>query len=168
MAAGGLNAAYGDTAAPLDQVLTPDGMKLLPVLDKGCAGYVPTSSAALDVVEAVEGRSVHGPDVEEDSRGERSAVLHERQHRAPADHPGRQRRADPASSRRSCSPNISAASTRCSQRWIYPGQSHAGVIGPSSTDMTHWINDRFAGGPPPIPYKPTGQNDVETTTCPKA
>ena len=30
MAAGGLNAAYGDTAAPLDQVLTPKGMALVP------------------------------------------------------------------------------------------------------------------------------------------
>ena len=40
MAAGGLNAAYGDTVAPLDQVLTPAGMKLIPLLDKGCSGYV--------------------------------------------------------------------------------------------------------------------------------
>ena len=43
------------------------------------------------------------------------------------------------------------------QRWIYPGQSHAGVIGPSFGDMLHWINDRFAGGPTPDPYAPTGQ-----------
>ena len=43
------------------------------------------------------------------------------------------------------------------QRWIYPGQSHSGVIAPSAGDMIHWISDRFAGGANPDPYKPTGQ-----------
>jgi hypothetical protein len=52
------------------------------------------------------------------------------------------------------------------ERWIYPGQSHAGVIGPSSGDMIHWIADRFAGGPNPDPYKPVGLADIATTTCP--
>ena len=40
MAAGGLNTAYGDAEAPLDQVLTPKGVALVPQLDKGCSGYV--------------------------------------------------------------------------------------------------------------------------------
>ena len=40
MAAGGFNAAYGDKVAPLDQVLTPLGISLLPDLDKGCSDYV--------------------------------------------------------------------------------------------------------------------------------
>jgi hypothetical protein len=42
------------------------------------------------------------------------------------------------------------------QRWIYPGQSHAGVIAPSFNDMVQWISDRFAGGTNPDPYVPTG------------
>ena len=42
------------------------------------------------------------------------------------------------------------------ERWIYPGQSHAGVIGPSANDMIHWIADRFAGVANPDPYVPTG------------
>jgi len=52
------------------------------------------------------------------------------------------------------------------ERWIYPGQSHSGVVPPSSGDMIHWMTDRFAGGTNPDPYKPVGQPDVETTTCP--
>jgi hypothetical protein len=52
------------------------------------------------------------------------------------------------------------------ERWIYPSQSHAGVIGPSSGDMIRWITDRFAGGPNPDPYKPVGLAGIETTTCP--
>jgi fermentation-respiration switch protein FrsA (DUF1100 family) len=42
------------------------------------------------------------------------------------------------------------------QRWIYPGQSHAGVIAPSFADMVHWMADRFSGGPNPDPYVPVG------------
>jgi hypothetical protein len=52
------------------------------------------------------------------------------------------------------------------ERWIYPGQTHAGVIGPSAGDMTQWITNRFAGVSNPDPYKPVGQADIETTTCP--
>ena len=51
-------------------------------------------------------------------------------------------------------------------RWIYPGQSHAGVIGPSANDMIQWIANRFAGVANPDPYVPTGQNDIQTTSCP--
>jgi hypothetical protein len=40
MAAGGFNAAYGNQAAPLQQVLTPLGMSLLPDLTKGCSDDV--------------------------------------------------------------------------------------------------------------------------------
>ncbi len=52
------------------------------------------------------------------------------------------------------------------ERWIYPGQSHAGVIPVSFGDMVRWISDRFAGGPDPDPYVPTGQQEIERTTCP--
>jgi dipeptidyl aminopeptidase/acylaminoacyl peptidase len=52
------------------------------------------------------------------------------------------------------------------ERWIYPGQSHAGVITPSAQDMVHWISDRFAGAPDPDPYAPTGLPGIQTTTCP--
>jgi hypothetical protein len=53
------------------------------------------------------------------------------------------------------------------QRWIYPGQSHAGVIAPSFADMLHWIADRFAGGPNPDPYVPVGVTGIvpKAQTC---
>ena len=40
MAAGGFNTAYGDTAAPLSEVLTAKGEALLPILRRGCSDYV--------------------------------------------------------------------------------------------------------------------------------
>ena len=53
------------------------------------------------------------------------------------------------------------------ERWIYPGQSHAGVIGPSANDMAHWMTDRFDGGTNPDPYSPTGLANIDVTRCPK-
>ena len=51
------------------------------------------------------------------------------------------------------------------QGWIYPGQSHAGVIGPSFADMKNWIGDRFTGASA-ASRVPTGQPDVQTQICP--
>jgi hypothetical protein len=51
------------------------------------------------------------------------------------------------------------------QRWIYPGQSHSGVIAVSAPDMVRWIAARFAGDPAPDSYVPSGQPGVQTTTC---
>ena len=52
------------------------------------------------------------------------------------------------------------------ERWVYPGQSHGGVILPSAPDMIHWISDRFAGGTNPDPYVPTGQPGIQSSRCP--
>ena len=54
------------------------------------------------------------------------------------------------------------------QRWIYPGQSHAGVIAPSFNDMVQWISDRFANGANPDPYVPVGEPGIVPVaqTCP--
>ena len=61
MAAGGLNAAYGDQAAPLDQVLTPAGMKLVPLLDQGCAGFLSQKIGNLDVAGLTKGDPFKNP-----------------------------------------------------------------------------------------------------------
>ena len=55
MAGGGLHAAYGDERAPLDQVFTPEGMKLLPLLDQGCAGDLADKVGGLDVSKLSKG-----------------------------------------------------------------------------------------------------------------
>jgi len=52
------------------------------------------------------------------------------------------------------------------ERWIYPGQSHAGVIAVYLPDMVRWLADRFAGRPNPDPMTPAGEAAVQTTTCP--
>ncbi len=51
------------------------------------------------------------------------------------------------------------------ERWVYPGQSHAGVIPVSMADMVHWISDRFSGIVAPDPYRPVGQPGIEVSDC---
>jgi Secretory lipase len=48
MAAAGLNAAYGDTLAPLESVLTPAGLEWLNNVDEGCTGYLGSVSSGVE------------------------------------------------------------------------------------------------------------------------
>lgn len=165
MAAGGFNAAYGNKAAPLNQVLTPLGTSLLPDLDKGCSDYVSSVTSKYTLAQLTKGNPFDIPAWK--------TLLNEND-------PGTFKTASAAPLliiQGGSDEQIPVVSTAllathlCGlgqdlERWIYPGQSHAGVIGPSAVDMVHWIADRFAGGPDPDPYKPIGLPGVMTTTCP--
>ena len=165
MAAGGFNAAYGDAVAPLNEVLTPTGIKLLPDLDKGCSDYVAKVTANYSLAQLTQGDPINIPAWK--------ALMNEND-------PGTFTSASSAPLliiQGGSDEQIPVVSTQllathlCGlgqdlERWIYPGQSHAGVIAPSASDMVHWISDRFAGKPNPDPYAPTGLPGVMTTTCP--
>jgi pimeloyl-ACP methyl ester carboxylesterase len=165
MAAGGLNAAYGDAAAPLDEVLTPAGMKLIPELEKGCSDYLSKKLGAVKVAGIVKKdpftipkwRAVLAANDPQNFATAAAAPLLMIQGGADEQIP-------PVST-------LVLAKHECSlgqvlQRWIYPGRSHSGVIPVSANDMLHWIDDRFTGGPSPDPYLPTGQNDIDRMQCP--
>ena len=165
MAAGGLNAAYGNATAPLDAVLTPAGMKLIPLLAKGCSDYLSQRVGKVNISTVVKAdpftitkwRAVLSANDPQNFAGAAAAPLLMIQGGADEQIP-------PVST-------LALARHECSlgqnlERWIYPGQSHAGVIGPSAKDMLHWISDRFAGVTNPDPYLPTGQNDIDRMQCP--
>jgi hypothetical protein len=165
MAAGGLNKAYGNKAAPLSAVLTPLGLQKIPHLDKGCTGYLVQQLAGIPTSKLVKRDPFQVPawnkvlkanDPQNFSTPSAAPLL--------MIQGGSDEQIPVASTQilatRMC--NIGQNLVR----WIYPGQSHAGVIGPSAGDMIQWIANRFAGVPDPDPYVPTGQDDIETTSCP--
>jgi fermentation-respiration switch protein FrsA (DUF1100 family) len=165
MAAGGLNAAYGNAAAPLNQVLTPAGMALIPDLDKYCSGDLSTKLAGVSIASVTTGdpftipawRKVLMANDPEDFTTASTAPLLIIQGGADEQIPV-------------VSTQI-LAKHECGlgqdlERWIYPGQSHSGVVAVSAADMIHWIGDRFAGGADPDPYVPTGEVAIERTRCP--
>jgi dipeptidyl aminopeptidase/acylaminoacyl peptidase len=165
MVAGAYASAYGPTAAPVAKVLTPLGISLLPDLNKGCSDYVSSVVDKYKISQLTKGDPFDVPAWQ--------ALLK-------ANDP---ENFDSASSvpllmiQGGADEQIPVASTQllaqhlCSEgqdleRWIYPGQSHAGVITPSFPDMVQWIKDRFNGGADPDTYVPKGLAGIQTTTCP--
>ncbi|HEY2815081.1 MAG TPA: lipase family protein [Acidimicrobiales bacterium] len=165
MASAGFNAAYGDQAAPLDAVLTPAGLTAVDSVDQGCAGDIAKATADLKTQDLIKADPNTVPAW--------AKLLHDNdpgQFAAAAPEPlliiqGGNDEQIPVASSALLFDELCKVH-QVEQRWIYPGQSHAGVIAPSSNDMVKWINDRFAGDPAPDPTPPTGQPDVQAQSCP--
>jgi pimeloyl-ACP methyl ester carboxylesterase len=164
MAAGGFNAAYGNREAPLPQILTAKAMKLLPVLSQGCSDHIASVIDKYTLSEMVKADPFKVPKwhnllVENDpgSFTEPSTVP------LLIIQGGADEQIPPITTQALAQHLCSIGQTV--QRWIYPGQSHAGVIAPSFNDMIHWISDRFANESAPDPYAPTGLPAVQTSSC---
>lgn len=164
MAAAGVHAAYGSQRAPLASVLTPTAERLLPVLSQGCAAHVASvidhySLAAM--VKADPFKVAGWSTLLEENDPESFTAA------APAPLLIIQGGADeqiPVASTLLLAQHLCGVGQDL-ERWIYPGQSHAGVIAPSAPDMIRWMADRFAGQPSPDPYQPTGMPGIETSVC---
>ena len=165
MVAGAYQSAYGSKAAPVSEVLTPLGVSLLPILDKGCSAYVASvidkySTAQFSKADPFTVPAWRTLISENDPESFDS----------PATVPllmiqGGSDEQIPVASTQLLASHLCSVGQDL-ERWIYPGQSHAGVIAPSFNDMVHWISDRFAGEANPDPYTPVGLPNVQVTTCP--
>jgi hypothetical protein len=166
MAAAGLHAYYGNTLAPLSLVMTAKAISFLPDLNTSC------SKIAADVAPYV-------------TSGNFAALVKADPYSVPAwkkllraNDPGTfvkktsvpllmiQGGADeqiPVISTQILNSQMCAIG-QTTQRWIYPGQSHAGVIGVSYLDMVKWLSNRLAGVATPDPYVPVGLSGVTPTT----
>ena len=165
MAAGGLNAAYGNAAAPLGQVLTPLGLKHVADLDKGCTGYLVQRLDNIPTTSLIKADPFSVP------AWKKLLMANDPQNfTAPSAAPlliiqGGSDEQIPVVSTQILAKHMCNIGQDL-ERWIYPGQSHAGVIGPSTPDMIHWIADRFAGVANPDQYTPTGLAGIGITVCP--
>ena len=166
MSAGGLNAAYGDKAAPLDKVLTPKGIALLDELDKGCSDYLSKTLGAVSIDETNLANPFSVPEWKKlflandpknftSTNGIPLLIIH-----------GGADEQIPTVSSQLLTTKLCGLGQGM-QRWVYPGQSHSGVIATSATDMVNWMKARFAGGPVSADSAPSGQTDTEVTGCPK-
>jgi hypothetical protein len=165
MVAGAYQSAYGNSAAPVSKVLTPLGISLLPALDKGCSDYVAKIIDKYQVSQFSTGDPFTVPQwktlLQANDPGDFSTA---------SSVPlliiqGGSDEQIPVVSTQLLATHLCQVGQDL-ERWIYPGQSHAGVIQPSFPDMVHWMADRFAGDPNPDPYTPVGMPGVQTTTIP--
>ncbi|MGH9027551.1 MAG: alpha/beta fold hydrolase, partial [Acidimicrobiia bacterium] len=164
MAAAGWNAAYGDDA-PLDEVLTPKGIDMIDVVDDGCASEIAGQTTDIPTDEIVKADPSTVPAWERLLRANDPG-----QFTTPSDppllviHGGNDEQIPVAAS--ALMFDQLCAIGQDQTRWVYPGQSHAGVIAPSADDMLTWIDRRFAGEPTSNVVTPTGLPDVEVMSCP--
>jgi pimeloyl-ACP methyl ester carboxylesterase len=167
MVAGAYSSAYGAKAAPLSKVLTPLGISLLPDLNKGCSDYLSKVIDKYQISQITTGdpfdvpawKTLFKANDPENFASASSVPLLMIQ--------GGADEQIPVISTQALAQHLCQVGQDL-ERWIYPGQSHAGVITPSFPDMVHWIKDRFADVADPDTYAPTGLPNIQTTTCPSS
>jgi len=165
MGVAGAHAAYGDARAPLDQLLTPLGLSLLPELTKGCEG---------DVANAVDRYTL-----DQLFKADPATVpvwhdLIEANDPAAFTTPGPVPLLIPQGAADTTIPPVTTkvlTSHLCAigqnvTRWLYPGFGHAGVVPAYIGDMEKWLAERFSGAPATERVTPTGAQGVDVTTCP--
>lgn len=168
MAAAGLNAAYGDDDAPLDAVLTAEGLEFLDNVDDGCTAELSDAAEGIEDFATIQ---VADP-ADVPAWNELLVANDPGQFTTAKDAPlliiqGGDDEQIPVASSALLFDQLCAIG-QVTQRWVYPGLSHAGVVEPSGPDMLRWIDDRFAGEPAPDPYQPVGPPVPETQSCPSA
>ena len=134
MAAAGFNAGFGDQEAPLDKVLTPAGLAAIPKVDEGCTDAISKATANVNTDDLVK--------ADPDTVPEWAKLLDENdpgKFPAPAKEPlliiqGGNDEQIPVVATSLMFDQLCKIH-QVEQRWIYPGQSHAGVIAPSAQDM---------------------------------
>ena len=165
MVAAGLNAGYGDAEAPLDQVLTPAGLAFLDQVESICAGDLRSAIAGIDVSTLQKADPASVPAWNELLKANDPGTF-----TTPVPAPlliiqGGSDEQIPVASTALLFGQLCAIG-QVAQRWIYPDQSHAGVVIASFGDMITWIGHRFAGDPAPDPMTPSGPPVPTTQSCP--
>jgi len=173
----GLNAEYGDKDAPLDQIMTPAGIELVPTIRETCLslpqfGFLqPTKKLLLYKLKGVSLASTFKADPFTVAKWRKVLDDNDPQYLKTATgtpllivHGGADAQIPTASSQ-------ALAKQQCAirdnvERWVYPDESHGSTQVLSVPDVTHWIGDRFAGGPEPDPFVPKGRPGVASTRCP--
>ena len=161
MAAAGLNAAYGDTLAPLESVLTPAGLEWLNNVDEGCTGYLGSVSSGVDFSTLQKADPASVPEwntlLQQNDPGTFTESFD-----APLliIHGGNDEQIPVVVSKLMFDTLCGLGQTET--RWVFPGQSHAGDIIPSAPAMLDWMSDRFGGVPDSGEIVPT---DAQVESC---
>jgi hypothetical protein len=164
MAAGGLNEAYGDTAAPLAEVLTPAGITALADLDRGCSGDLSDEYGTADISALTTGDPFASP-----AWAKLFTENDPQSFAEPAGTPllilqGGSDEQIPVASTKILADHLCGIGQGL-ERWIYPGASHSGVISVSSPDMFEWMRARFAGDDAGS-VTPSAEPGIEVSGCP--
>lgn len=173
----GMNAQYSETGAPLDQILRPAGIALVPALRQSCTslpgrGFMqPFQQLLQHKLAGASIASTFKADPFTIPTWSRIIRANDPQYLKTATHTpllivqGATDDVIPPVSSEALGKQQCAVGQNV-ERWLYPGANHAWALAVSVADVTHWIGDRFAGGTEPDPYAPKGRPGVTRTRCP--
>jgi pimeloyl-ACP methyl ester carboxylesterase len=160
----GFNAAYGNRAAPLDDVLTPQGQGLLPLLRQECLASLGPAVIAQPFDQVVKANPFDLPAWRRlftrndpaafGSGGDAPLLI---VHGAADD-------VIPASTSGALADNLCRLGADL-ERWVYVGQSHGGVLTVSAPDLGLWMADRFASPTSSVRYRPSDEARVQVDDC---
>jgi pimeloyl-ACP methyl ester carboxylesterase len=157
----GFNVAYGNKAAPLDAVLTQKGKSLLPTLRKSCLASASTAVNAGPFTELVKTTPFDVPAWKQlFTQNDASTFQAVNQVPLLIVHGG----ADeiiPADTSAGLADELCASGANL-ERWVYPQQTHGGVLFVAGVDMGRWIASHFQKSP--VAYRPTAPG-VEVRGC---
>lgn len=155
MAAAGINAGSGDQKADLTTVLTPEGLAFLENVDSMCSSDLGKAASGLDISKLQKADPATVPAWNQLLRdNDPGAFTTPLPNPLLIVHGGNDEQIPVASSALLFDQLCKIGQVE--QRWVFDGQSHAGVITPSFPSMMTWIADRFAGKPMPDPVQPPG------------
>jgi len=173
MVAGSYNSYYGNKKAPLASIMTPQAQALIPQLNNGCSSYVQgvvDAAVAATPDHTFADLIPHNPftvkqwaklfsanDPESFKKKTKTPLLIIQ---------GGDDEQIPVISTQILQSHLCQIG-QPTERWVYSGQSHAGVIEPSFDDMLHWIGDRFKTTSVVDPYIPTADNSATITISQK-
>jgi dipeptidyl aminopeptidase/acylaminoacyl peptidase len=158
----GFNVGYGNGAAPLGAVLTPKGAALLPALRQGCLAAVASTLSAYSFDQLVKSSPFDVPGwkrllTQNDPANFGSAnkvpllVVH-----------GEADEVIPVATSGQLAAHLCTLGANL-ERWVYPAQSHAGVLFVSVVDMGRWMLQRFEQSS--AHASPNGERGVQVHTC---
>jgi len=164
MATVGYNIAYGNTAVPLHQILTPLGIKLIPKLQQGCFSYLEQTldkySYSQIFKENPTQLATFAPTLTANDPIKVSSVP-----QVPLlIVQGGADEQIPVVTTQALYAQLCTLGANV-QRWIYPGYKHYQVMAVYTGDMVAWIANRFAGGAAGASPAPVGVAGVQTESC---
>jgi pimeloyl-ACP methyl ester carboxylesterase len=160
----GFNAAYGNSAAPLDDVLAPKGTELLPTLRQGCLASVASTVNAYPFAQLVKSNPFdvaawrqlftrNDPASFASAHKVPLLIVH-----------GEADEVIPVATSAQLADHLCSLGADL-ERWVYPAQSHGGALIVAALDMGHWMTERFADQSSSVRYQPIGEAGVEVHAC---
>jgi alpha-beta hydrolase superfamily lysophospholipase len=163
MLAAGYYVGYGNSQAPLSQVLTSTGVSLASVVTYGCGAYVAGVLGKYSATQLFKSPPFSTPKWQSLlSANDPAHITSTNSIPLLLVQGGADTLVSPSNTEA-----VAAHLCQAGQQlelWLYPGATHVSILTVSATDVVRWLGDALDGANP-ASYVPSGETGVESTAC---